>query len=243
MRSLLAAWRFLTRIPLPGPATRAEDLAGAVGWFPLVGAAVGAAIAGAFAALARVLPEPVAAVLAVVFGLLLTGGFHEDGLSDAVDGLGGGWSSDQSLAIMKDSRIGAYGSMALVAALALRGACLLGLGERALWAFPLAMAWGRGAISVVLRLLPPIAEGLAKEVHRRAGWGPPLLAWTLCLLAGGLAWRLGAPRLLPAAGAALALTLAWTLYLKRRMGGHSGDLLGATAMLAEAAALLVWVAR
>lgn len=90
MRSLLAAFRFLTRIPLPGPATEADDLAAAVGWFPLVGALVGLVTAGAFVAATRLWPAPVAAVLAVGCGLLLTGGFHEDGFTDAVDGLGAG---------------------------------------------------------------------------------------------------------------------------------------------------------
>lgn len=243
MKSLVAAFRFLTRIPLPGPATEAADLAAAVGWFPLVGACVGVATAGIFLAAARLWPPPVAAALAVGAGLLLTGGFHEDGFTDAVDGLGGGWTRARVLEIMKDSRIGAYGAMALWAALTLRWASLVALDRRALVALPLAMVWGRWSIAVMLRLLPPIAEGLAKEVHRRGGWGPLLGASALLAIANLAAWRLHLPRLAAAGAAALGVTLLFALYLRRRLGGQSGDLLGATAMLAEAAALLAWVAR
>jgi adenosylcobinamide-GDP ribazoletransferase len=243
VKALVAAFRFLTRIPLPGPATEARDLAAAVGWFPLVGACVGLATAGVFVAAERLWPAPMAAALAVAGGLLITGGFHEDGFTDAVDGLGGGWTRARVLEIMKDSRIGAYGAMALWAALTLRWASLVALDRRALIALPMAMVWGRWSIALMLRLLPPIAEGLAKEVHRRGGWGPLLGATALLAAANLAAWRLHLPRLAAAGGAALGVTLLFALYLRRRLGGQSGDLLGATAMLAEATALLAWVAR
>ncbi len=243
MRSLLAAFRFLTRIPLPGRPTEADELQGAVVWFPLVGACVGFATAGVFHLGCRIWPAPVAATLAVAAGLLLTGGFHEDGLSDAVDGLGGGFTREKVLAIMKDSRIGAYGSMALVCALLLRWALLVALGDRALLALPLAMALGRWSIVHVLALLPPIAEGLAKEVHRKGTLGLWLGSTACTLVLGVLAWRLGLPRVPGATLAAGGASLLWAWRLKVRLGGHSGDCLGATAMLGEAAALLVWVAR
>lgn len=248
MRSLIAAFRFLTRVPVPGPDTRLEDLAPAVGWFPLVGALVGLATAGAFELACHAWPPMVSAVLAVAFGLMLTGGFHEDGLTDAIDGLGGGGPNrERVLTIMKDSRIGAYGAMGLWCALSLRAATLVSLGREALWALPLAMAWGRWSITVILRLLPPISEGLAKEVHRNQDSVPllraPLLYASLLALAGtGLALYFGQARarwLLPAA---LATALLWAWRLKRRLGGQSGDLLGACAMLAEAACLLAWLA-
>ncbi len=95
MRSLLAAFRFLTRVPLPGRPTEAGELQGAVVWFPLVGACVGAFTAGAFLLAGRLWPPSVAATLAVAAGLMFTGGFHEDGLSDAVDGLGGGFTPER----------------------------------------------------------------------------------------------------------------------------------------------------
>jgi len=243
MRALVAALRFLTRIPVPGPETRAEDLAPAVGWFPLVGALVGLGTAGVFVLASRLWAPPIAAVLAVGFGLLLTGGFHEDGFTDATDGLGGGYTKERVLEIMKDSRIGAYGAMALWGLLMLRWASLVQLEARALVALPLAMVWGRWSIALMLRLLPSISQGLAKEVHKNLGMGPFLVSTALLLCAQALAWYFHIPRLWLPAAAVLGVTPLWALYLKHRLGGHSGDLLGAGCQIAEAAALLAMLVR
>jgi adenosylcobinamide-GDP ribazoletransferase len=243
MRSLIAAFRFLTRLPVPGPDTRAEDLASAVGWFPLVGGVVGLLTALVFAGCLRFWTAPVASILAVAFSLLLTGGFHEDGFTDATDGLGGGFTRERVLEIMKDSRIGAYGSMALWCILMLRWAALAQMGRQALWLLPLAMILGRASIAWMLRLLPSISQGLAKEVHRNLGLGPFIAANGWILLAGILAWhfRVAHPgRILLSAAGMLAL---WVVYLRHRMGGHSGDLLGAGNQLVEAAVLLAMLAR
>lgn len=243
MRSLVAAIRFLTRIPMPGPDTRPEDISRAVGWFPLVGALVGGITAGIFLLALRVWMAPVAAVLAIAFGLMLTGGFHEDGATDATDGLGGGWTRERVLEIMKDSRIGAYGAMALWCLLMLRWAALVNLERRAILALPLAMALGRWSIAFVLRLLPPIGQGLAKEVHKGLGWGAYFGSTFLAGLACLAAWHLGLPHVLRAAFAAALLALLWTFYLRRRLGGHSGDLLGAGNQLVEAAVLLALMTK
>ncbi len=242
MRSLIAAFRFLTRVPLPGPATRPEDISRAVGWFPLVGACVGAATAGVFLLALRLWAPPVAAVLAIAAGLMLTGGFHEDGATDATDGLGGGWTRERVLEIMKDSRIGAYGSMALWCLLMLRWATLVSFGTKAILALPLAMILGRWSVAFLLRMLPPIGQGLAKEVHKGLGWGSyiasTLLAGLLCLVV----WHLGLPHVLRSVFAAALTILLWSLYLRHRLGGHSGDLLGAGNQLVEAAVLLTLLA-
>jgi adenosylcobinamide-GDP ribazoletransferase len=243
MRTLIAAFRFLTRLPVPGPETQPEDLSGAVGWFPVVGAFVGLATAGIFVLALRLWTAPVAAVLAVVFGLLLTGGFHEDGLTDAVDGLGGGWTRERVLEIMKDSRIGAYGAMALWCTLTLRWTALWNLEQKTLWALPLAMVWGRWSISVMLRLLPSISQGLAKEVHKGLGWGSFVLSTLLLALANLVAWHWGGLALMGPAIASVGVVLVWSLYLHRRLGGHSGDLLGAGNQLVEAAALLALLVK
>jgi adenosylcobinamide-GDP ribazoletransferase len=182
-------------------------------------------------------------VLALAFGLMLTGGFHEDGATDAMDGLGGGWTRERVLEIMKDSRIGAYGAMALFCLLALRGASLVALGPRALVAMPLAMAYGRWSIALVLRFLPPIAAGLAKEVHRGLDASVFVLSSALAALATLLAHRFGMVGVSRAALAAVISALAWIAYLKRRMGGQSGDLLGAGNQIVEAAALLGLLAQ
>lgn len=237
VRALISAVRFLTRIPLPGPATRVEDLPPAVGWYPLVGAFVGAAIGGAFVGLAQGFPPLVAAVLAVAAGLILTGGFHEDGATDATDGLGGGWTRERVLEIMKDSRIGAYGAMALWCVLTLRVACLVALGAAAVPAMLLAMCWGRWSASFLTRL-PSIGAGLAKEVSAAIPAWVPWLSAALALAITAGAWQLGVARAPWAACAAVAAAVLWGCYLMRRLGGQSGDLLGAGNQLAEAAVLL-----
>jgi len=243
LSSLVAAFRFLTRIPVPGPETRPGDLGRAVAWFPLVGAVVGLATAGVQVLALRSWPAPVAAVLAVAFGLLLTGGFHEDGATDAADGLGGGWTRERVVEIMRDSRIGAYGAMALWALLSFRWAALVALDRRALIALPLAMAWGRWSIAVMLTALPPVSQGLASRVGDGLGKRPLVLATVLTLLLTVAAHALGWQRLWQPAAAAGIAALAWILYLKQRMGGQTGDLLGAGNQVVEAAVLLALLAR
>lgn len=220
-----------------------EDLAPAVGWFPVVGATVGFLTAGAFWAGRHLWTAPVAAALAIAVGLLITGGFHEDGLTDATDGLGGGWTNDRVLEIMKDSRIGAYGAMALWCLLALRWAALAELDGQALVVLPLVMVWGRWCISIILRVLPPIGQGLAKEVHGRGTWMPLLHATTLLAIANAVAWKLQVPGLVRMAGAAVVALTGWVLYLRHRLGGHSGDLLGAASQIVESAVLLAALVR
>jgi adenosylcobinamide-GDP ribazoletransferase len=227
---------------VPGPETRAEDLGRAVAWFPLVGALVGAATAGVYLLALRLWPTTVAAVLAVAFGLLLTGGFHEDGATDAADGLGGGWTTARVVEIMHDSRIGAYGAMTLWALLTFRWAALVALDRRALIALPLAMAWGRWAVVVILTALPPVATGLGSRVRTDLGRLPLLLATLLAALITAAAWALGLRLLWQPAAAAGLSALVWIAYLKHRLGGQSGDLLGAGNQLAEAAVLLVLLA-
>ncbi len=248
MREPIAALRFLTRLPVPGPATRAEDLPGAIGWFPLVGALVGLAIGGAACGLVGWWGPLPAAVLAVAGGLLLTGGFHEDAASDAADGLGGGFTTEKILEIMRDSRIGAYGAMSLWVVLTLRTVLLWRLLELLpLWQVPLAMglasAWGRWTAAPLLLALPPLADGLAKDIAQTSQIRPLAIASLSVVLVSAGAWYAGVPQVLPAALSALGATFVWWLYLSRRLGGQSGDLLGAGNQLAEAAALLAFTAR
>ncbi|MDR3673753.1 MAG: adenosylcobinamide-GDP ribazoletransferase [Holophaga sp.] len=243
LASLVTALRFLTRAPIPGPESRGSDLGRSVAWFPLVGALVGLAVAGVQALGRTVWPAPVAAVLAVAFGLLLTGGMHEDGASDAADGLGGGHTPARVVEIMRDSRIGAYGAMTMWAVLSFRWAALVALDRRALIALPLAMAWGRWSMAVVMGALPPVSKGLASQVHEGMGRIPVLLASLLVVLLTLAAGALGWPRLWQPAAAAVVAVLAWILYLKQRMGGQTGDLLGAGNQVVETAVLLVLIAR
>src|SRR5689334_21574812 len=114
-RHFFVALQFLTRVPVPSlPNSAPSDLGKATAFFPLVGVIVGAGAAMVFVLLERVLPVPAAVLCAIAFAAFITGGFHEDGLADTFDGFGGGWTKDRVLEIMRDSRIGTYGALALV---------------------------------------------------------------------------------------------------------------------------------
>ncbi len=248
--SLIAAIRFLTRIPLPGRETTAADLPWAVAWFPLVGAGCGAAAGGVAVLAAPVWGSLVAAVLAVAVGLALTGCFHEDAASDAADGLGGGHDRERVLAIMHDSRIGAYGASTLWVVLSLRTLLISQvLGHHAsvlpvLATIGLACAWGRWTAAPLLAFLPALGTGLAKDISATRARGPWLGATALVLLLTAAAATQLAPRVLLATSvAALATTMAWGWYLHRRLGGQTGDLLGAGNQLTELIALLVLTAE
>ena len=108
---MLGAFQFLTRIPIrTGYAVPHHRI---VVWFPWVGLVIGAAVGGVAAGLIELVPPVVAGACAVAIGLLITGAFHEDGLADVADAFGGGWTRDQRLEILKDSRHGTYGVAAL----------------------------------------------------------------------------------------------------------------------------------
>jgi len=245
---LTCAVQFLTRLPTPALQAWPEDLlARSARYFPLVGLLVGALSAAAFLLARGIWPDgPLAALLAVAVGVLVTGGFHEDGLADTADGLGGGQSAEQRLAIMKDSRLGSYGALALALALALRVAALgeIGAAAAAAAALVAAHALGRAAAVLAMAALPyaadPAASKLkpvARDVRRRdAAIG----------LAIGLAPLAMLPPRAALAGVAVgSLAALWPALAARRLiGGYTGDVLGAveqafeTGFLLGAAALL-----
>src|SRR5882762_724748 len=115
IRRFLVAVQFLTRLPVPRALNSSEtDIGKAAAFFPLVGVIVGGGAALVFVGLQRILPLPASVLCAIVFAALMTNGFHEDGLADSFDGFGGGWTKDRVLEIMRDSRIGSYGTLALI---------------------------------------------------------------------------------------------------------------------------------
>jgi adenosylcobinamide-GDP ribazoletransferase len=239
-RLLLCAVQFLTRIPTPALNRFESDwITRAARYFPLVGQGVGAISAGVFFVGFQMWGAGVAAVLAIGAGLLVTGAFHEDGLADTADGLGGGQTAQRRLEIMKDSRIGTYGVCALAVALGLKVAVLSTLSAQA-GALALLAAHGvaRAAAVVVMRTTPYAPAGEAGKwkptpMGVRAGEVVVALviaAWPLLLLpapAAGLGLTLGA---------VAALALARTAV--RLIGGHTGDVLGAVEQVFEVGFLL-----
>ena len=178
------------------------------------------------------LPPWPAAVVALATTIWLSGALHEDGLADVADGFGGGRTREAKLAIMRDSRIGSYGALALVLAVLARAGAIAALAEPAAVAAALvaAGAVSRGALPAVMAALPQArADGLAAK----AGRPHPLRAAAALLIAALIALVLlggTAPAAL-AAGALAALAVA--LLARRQIGGHTGDVLGAVQQLTE----------
>jgi adenosylcobinamide-GDP ribazoletransferase len=149
---VLGALQFLTRIPVRLRA--APDLTASVPWFPVIGALVGTAVGGVAAGLMEVVPATVAAAIAVMVGVMITGAFHEDGLADTADAMGG-WTPEQRRAILKDSRHGSYGVAAMVGTILIRAVALAALGPAVAFAGSVAAhTLGRGAAVAVMGLQP-----------------------------------------------------------------------------------------
>lgn len=240
IRSLAAALGFLTTLPVPtvllGP--RLVPPAGMLWWWTPIGALLGglAALAVAWAALFHV-PWATCAVLGVVLLAALSGGLHLDGFMDTCDGLGSRAPRERALEIMKDSHAGAFGVLGVVCLLLLKVAALAGLpperGLQALWLAPVA---GRAAQMLVLagaRYARP-GEGLGSAFFTAATSWHALAA---LLLALGLSCG-RAPGLLWPLLAALALGTLVALGIGRRLGGHTGDTVGAVSEMAECLFLL-----
>ncbi len=246
-RLLLTAVQYFTRVPVPAwVGHSAEQLDGSARYFPAVGLGVGL-VAAAVLAVATVVWNPViAAMLATAATILLTGAFHEDGLADTIDGLGGGFTRERALEIMKDSRIGTYGALALVLVVGIKVAALASLELMpALLALPAAHAVSRWLGTSVIRRsryvridatsrAKPVTQSLSSSGFAVASaWVLPPLAFCAFVSA-------------PATGAALLLAIgvrAWLLrWFERRLGGYTGDALGATQQLTELAFYLGWVA-
>lgn len=231
---LLSAFALLTRLPLPNH--RGTGAGSAWAW-PLVGAVLGACGAAlASGALWLGVTPGVTAVLVLALGAMLTGGLHEDGLSDTADGLFGGWTRDRRLEIMKDSRVGSYGVLALVLVTLARWSALTALlvyGDH--WAALVATgAISRAPMALVMALMPNArGSGLSHATGRPA----PGVAVVALGLATGLAlavlgWSALGP-LVVAAGIMVVLSVV----ALRKIGGQTGDILGALQQLVEAGCL------
>lgn len=233
----LAALQFLTRIPIRLRA--APSMVGMIAWFPLAGAVIGALAGAVGAASAEVTPPLVAGALAVTIGLLVTGAFHEDGLGDVADAFGGGTTVERRLEIMKDSRHGTYGVAAIGASILVRVAALGSLpGTAAVFAGAVAAHVMARTAAVWLMAAVPLAghAGLGADYGRSTTGGRAGLAGLLgtALTALAVGWWV-AP--LIAAGAASAVAVG--LLARRKIGGISGDVLGACEQVAECACLVV----
>jgi len=240
--NLRIALSFLTRLPVSLPILREtapkDYLARATGMFPLVGAGIGLGSALAFLGARGLGLAPLAcAFIALGFATLVSGALHEDGLADVADGVGGGRTRDDRLRIMRDSRIGSFGALAIMFSVGLRAALVAGLtsSETAAAALVATAAISRAPLPAILRWVPAArTEGLAADAGR------PSFSQvaTASILAAAIAFAVLDPATalaVLAAAAGAAAVMAWIGC--RALGGHTGDILGASQQLAEMAAL------
>lgn len=237
MSRALLAIRYLTIVPLSGGAHAGlEDLGGAAPWFPVVGVALGVVIAASDRVTVQLFPPLLAALLTVTLWKVLTGGLHLDGLADCLDGLAGRDPAERR-AIMKDSRIGAFGVIGLILFLLLEVAAVSELPHGARWrALVAAPVVGRATPVLLGRVFAPARAG-GQGALFSAGLGsaaaPIALAIALGVAVGMLGW-LGVAAL----GVGVAAVVAIGVMLARRLNGVTGDVLGAGVEVAELAVLL-----
>jgi adenosylcobinamide-GDP ribazoletransferase len=245
----LSAVQFLTRVPVSLPSFDSNSLARSVKFFPVVGLLVGASAALLHLLLAPHLQRLATAFVVIAYLVLITGCFHEDGLADAADGLGGGWTREQVLTIFRDSRIGSYGGAAL--ALSLIGRVLLlsqlplSIVPQYLIAAHILCRWTTLPLSF---FLPPAraqseegADGQGARIARLTTGGA-LVAGSLFSLAVVIALLRAQAAF--AIGAAIAISLLTGAYYRKRIGGVTGDCFGATNQITEIAVYLcgAWIA-
>lgn len=231
------ALQFLTRLPVPiGDAYTPERMARSVRYYPLVGAVIGSLCAGIFLLADAALPRLVAVILSVGFGLLLTGAFHEDGLADTFDGVGGGLDRESTLRIMRDSRLGTYGAAALFMALMLKVTALASLPAWSIvWLIIAAHAASRmSALLVIATSRYVRQEGTGKPVAQGMTSAGLMFA-SACSLLAAVPLGLTHP---PSAWLACILGLflghmAARLFYERKLGGYTGDTLGAVQQFSE----------
>ncbi|HMF44482.1 MAG TPA: adenosylcobinamide-GDP ribazoletransferase [Polyangia bacterium] len=238
MRAVVAAFAFLTRLPVWRGPLRDADLGRSVSFFPLVGLVLGLALTGLAAALANTVASPLIAVLLATLLAALTGGLHLDGFADVFDALAGGRGDRaRTLEIMRDSRIGAQGAAALILLLIAKVATLAQVADRhdllALLAFPTVARW---LAALLIVLFPYVrAEGLGRAFSGAAGRVQAAVATGITVVVVAV---LGPPLILPALGTAAGV-LAFAFWLHRRLGGLTGDVYGAAVELAEVLMLLL----
>ena len=247
MKPLLLAVTFLTRLPIPvhGPVEE-RDLAFAARWFPLVGLGVGGLL-GAVEGLGSAAIGPLAGpALTLLVMALVTGGLHLDGTADTVDGLAGGGDRERTLEIMKDSRVGAFGALALVLDLLIRFALLSSMnpGARFLALVGSTVAGKAAMLYAVARFpyaraTPGLGTAFAGRLSRRE----MLFAGSLTVAIGALLMAMGGGAAIFALGLAMGVGGVSAHRLSRRLGGLTGDTFGFINEVGEISALLAWACR
>jgi adenosylcobinamide-GDP ribazoletransferase len=244
LRRVATAATFLTRLPWVARAASGDpvELGRSARWFPLIGIVVGAAGGLVYVGASALWSPGIAALLALAAMVLMTGAFHEDGWADSFDGLFGGWTIERRLEIMRDSRIGTYGALALVLLMLGKWQALASLDPvSAPWVLVAAHAAARWSTLPMARALPYARDaGAMKPVASGIGT-TELLIGSAVMLAVLLGLAHGVSESLALAGviATLLLVTGAARLFRARLGGITGDGLGATNQAIELAWLLI----
>jgi adenosylcobinamide-GDP ribazoletransferase len=241
---VVVAFQFLTRIPLPSIRFEPDALSRSVKFFPLVGLVIGSGAVGVERLLISHLSRPLVALAVLLYLVLITGCLHEDGLADTADGFGGGWTKDQILLILKDSRIGSYGASALVLSLLARYSLLTLLPMEHFAAYVVsAQVLARWSSLPLSYFLPPAreADGQGVRIAKLTSLSSLIFGsiFSVAIVVFALRWSALAPLLT----ALFAVCMTGWLYL-RKIGGVTGDCFGATNQLTEIAVYFcgAWIA-
>lgn len=244
MKNFILLLQFLTRIPINiNLEVKREDFASAVKYFPLVGVVIGALDLGAIYLFSRIFNGIVAAVLLIMFHTALTGGLHLDGLGDTVDGVYSGRSKERVLEIMKDSRTGTFGVLALILILMLKFSCVSSLGGYNLYkAVLLSPIIARSVVTVLMykRRYAREHEGLGDLFIGKISKGTFIIALIIGLISSIL---IGQVRGVITYFVALVFAIGFRNYIEKKIDGITGDILGASIELNEAIVLLCFVAN
>jgi adenosylcobinamide-GDP ribazoletransferase len=249
--SLIAAVQFLTRLPTPrlvlhGEADRHRILGQSAAYFPIVGAGIGAVTGLTILLTARVWPIAIAVLIGLVVEALLTGAFHEDAVADFCDAFGGGWTREDVLRILKDSRVGSYGVLGLGLAVALRAASLGAIEPgRLLAAIVASASLGRWVVLPAMWALPPVSDraSLSRDVGQQIP-ASRLVLGTAMAVPGCVGMALTSPWPLAAAVVGILLLATWLVrYVGRRVGGINGDSLGFLCYASQVIVLLAAAAN
>lgn len=251
--ALIAAVGFLTRIPISTNAVSSSALRDSPRYFPLVAAAIGLITASAVLAGSLLWPIWLAVLPALALEFRLTGGLHEDAVADFCDAFGGGWTRERVLEIMKDSRIGTYGMLGLVSALAVRFAATLAIIEQAgpdqflVWGTVIVTAavMGRWLIVLVMVFVPPIEnrESLSRDVGSQMTCKDLVIA-SVCAAPGLVLFGWLMPiQCAVAVGLLLVAALWFRKLVLHKLGGITGDCLGFIGSLGQLIVLLVAAAE
>ena len=243
LKDMALALQFLTRVPIRFRSLDPARLSRASAWFPAVGLLVGGAAAGVYVLVAPHLGRPLAALASVLSMILITGGLHEDGLADCADAFGGGWTCEDRLRILKDSRIGSFGALALIVSIAGRVLLLANLPAdtaiKYLISASVVARWPPLPLSVLLKPAGGL-EGQGRRIADGMSWRTAVFGTVMAIAIVVLFLRSSAWQPIVAV---VILTAFSGMYYQRRLGGITGDCMGATIQISEIAVYIcgAWI--